>query len=409
MRSNKSRGRVAFLMNRKRVYSVVLPFGLTSLLSDLSHEMATAVLPLFLSATLGAAPLALGLIEGVSDLLSSSSKAWAGWYSDKIGRRKPFLVIGYLLTGLLVPAIGLVRNWLDVLFLRTAGWVGRGVRSPPRDALMASQVPRSKWGEAFGVERMLDTIGAVLGPAVAFVALPLIGVRNVFFLSVLPGIAAILVVVFLVKEKRTAHKRNADGFFQSLRNLPPSFKAFLVPVALFGVANFANTFLVLRAAEALTPVLGALAAGATAAGMYVVLNLGAAVFAYVFGRLADRMPKRDLLALGYVLFALYCIGFIVLPPSVLNFALLFALAGCETGLIDVLERAYASELVHGRVRATALGAMNAVNGVGDFVSSVLAGLFWTFWGFAAAFAYGAVLALGAALLLMSKPVARREK
>jgi len=376
----------------------VFSMGLASLFSDMSHEMATAILPIFLSVELGAAAFLLGVIEGVSDLSSSFVKTFSGWYSDKLGKRKPFAVMGYILTGIFIPAIGVARHWLQVLFLRSFGWIGRGIRGPPRDALLSESVDKKHRSRAFGFERMMDTAGAIIGPAIAFLMLPLLGVRNIFFLSLVPGIVAV-VAIMLVREK-PKRPRKRMKFRKTIRKMPRNFKMFLVAAAIFGIANFANTFLVLRVMESLRPTMGAIASGSIAMGLYVLLNFGAAMFAYIFGALGDKTSKKHLLALGYIIFAVYCIGFILLEPSIMNFALLFILAGVETGLIDVMERAYAADILESGVRGTGYGLLNTVNGMGDFVSSITAGVLWTVFAFSFAFAYGAILAIVAAFVLI---------
>lgn len=380
----------------------ILGMGLGSLFSDLSHEMATAILPMFLSAELNAAAFALGLIEGLSDLSSSLVKTYSGFFSDKIGKRKPLIAFGYFLTGFVIPSIGLATSWTHVLFSRTVGWMGRGIRGPPRDALLADSVDKAERSHAFGFERMMDTIGAIMGPALAFLLLPILGFRNIFYVSLIPGIAAFLAILFLVKEKPMKAKPDMK-LLKTVSGMTKEFKTFLIAAGIFGVANFANTFLVLRVMQALTPSLGALKAGGVAAALYVLLNIGAAIFAYITGAIGDKTSKKTLIMLGYLIFAIYCVGFVILPPTLINFALLFVLAGVETGLIDVMERAYSADLLPPEARGTGYGMLNTVNGIGDFISSLTAGILWTTVSFTVAFAYGAAMAmLAVAVLLISK-------
>lgn len=388
------------MATKKWLNKNIFGMGSASLFSDASHEMITAILPLFLSTQLGAAAIALGIIEGVSDFSSSFVKSFSGWYSDKIGRRKPFITIGYILTGVCIPAIGLATSWVHVLFLKTIAWMGRGIRGPARDALLSDSINKKFRSHAFGFERMMDTMGAIIGPAVAFFALPLIGIRNIFIISAIPAILAVL-SMGLIKDVpiKSDHKMK---FIKTLKGMPKEFKNFLYAVGIFGIANFANTFLILRAMEALKPVNGELMAASIATGLYVLLNTGAAVFAYVFGALGDKTNKKHLVALGYIIFAFYCAGFIMLTPTVINFAFLFALAGVETGLIDVMERAYTADLVKNKLRGTAYGLLNTVNGIGDFASSIIAGLIWTAFSFKFAFLYGAVISVIAAVVLMGE-------
>jgi MFS family permease len=385
-------------MSKKWLNRNVLSLGFARLFSDLSHESVTAVLPAFLSAELGVAAFILGLIEGISDISSSFIKMFSGWYSDKTGKRKPLVLLGYILTGIFVPAIGFASHWIHVLIARTFGWIGRGVRRAPQDALLSDSVNKKYRSLAFGFDRMMDTTGAILGPAITFIFLPLLGFRNLFLLSFIPGILAVL-AAFLVKEKfrKPNHKIR---FVKTVRKMPNNFKKFLVAVAIFGIANFANTFLILRVSEALRPAMGTIAAGSIATGLYVLLNLGGAIFSYVSGILGSRFNKRYLLALGYFIFALYCIGFIFLEPTITNFALLFILAGIEMGLIDVMEGAYTADILKSSIRGTGYGILHTINGIGDFLSSTIAGLLWTLFSFNFAFAYGAILSTVAAIILV---------
>jgi MFS family permease len=343
----------------------------------------------------------LGLIEGLADFSASFVKTYSGWLSDKIGRRKPLAILGYALTGTFISLFAFATNFLQVLFYRTLGWVGRGIRESPRDALLAESVEPESYGHAFGFHRMMDTLGAIIGPSIAFILLPLIGFRSVFLVALLPGILAVLVFAFLTKEKTFRKKADQNRkLLADVRRLPVGFKRFLLAVGIFGIGNFANTFLVLKSAEALAPSLGVIVASSISALLYVLLNMGAAVFAYVFGVLGDRFSKKSLLALGYLIFSTYCIGFILLQPTILNYAFLFILAGVETGAIDAGERSYAAELLGENNRGTGFGVMSTVNGIGDFTSSVAAGILWTVISPNASFAYGTILASIAAMILM---------
>jgi len=342
----------------------------------------------------------LGLIEGLADFSSSFVKTYSGWFSDKIGKRKLLGTLGYALTGVFISLFAFASNALQVLFYRTVGWIGRGIRESPRDAMLAESVKPKNYGHAFGFHRMMDTLGAIIGPSIAFILLPLIGFRNIFLLALVPGILAVLVFAVFTREKV---KRRSIGEGRKLttdiKQLPQRFRPFLLAVGIFGIANFANTFLVLKASEALAPSLGVIAASSISVLLYVLLNVGAAVFAYVFGALGDRFSKRNLLALGYLIFSAYCVGFVLLPPNIVNYAFLFMLAGVETGAIDAGERSYAADLLGENNRGTGFGVLSTVNGIGDFISSVTAGILWTLISPNAAFVYGTALAVVAATIL----------
>jgi MFS family permease len=385
----------------------VAAMGFTSLFSDASHEMATAILAQFLVIELHGSAEILGLIEGLADFSSSFVKTYSGWLSDKIGKRKSLGTLGYALTGVFISLFAFASNVLQVLFYRTVGWIGRGIRESPRDAMLAESVKPENYGHAFGFHRMMDTLGAIIGPSIAFILLPLIGFRNIFLLALVPGVLAVLVFAVFTREKvkprKTGERRK---FTTDIKQLPQRFRPFLLAVGIFGIGNFANTFLVLKASEALAPSLGVIVASSISALLYVLLNVGAAVFAYVFGALGDRFSKRNLLALGYLIFSAYCVGFVLLPPSVVNYAFLFMLAGVETGAIDAGERSYAADLLGENNRGTGFGVLSTVNGIGDFGSSVTAGILWTVISSNAAFAYGAALATVAAIMLVLRESAK---
>jgi MFS family permease len=369
--------------------------------------MATAILAQFLVIELHGSAEILGLIEGLADFSSSFVKTYSGWLSDKLGRRKLLGTIGYALTGTFISLFAFASNALQVLFYRTVGWMGRGIRESPRDAMLAESVKPENYGHAFGFHRMMDTLGAIIGPSIAFVLLPLIGFRNIFLLALVPGILAVLVFAVFTREKAKPRKTGERRKFATdIKQLPQGFRPFLLAVGIFGIGNFANTFLVLKASEALAPSLGVIVASSISALLYVLLNVGGAVFAYVFGALGDRFSKKNLLALGYIIFSAYCVGFVLLPPSIVNYAFLFMLAGVETGAIDAGERSYAADLLSENNRGTGFGVLSTVNGIGDFVSSVTAGILWTIVSPNATFAYGAALATVAATMLALRKSAK---
>ena len=250
----------------------VLGIGLASLFSDWSHEIATAVMPAFL-ATMGVAAAWLGLIEGVSDGLSSFAKMGSGYYTDKLRRRKPIAIAGYVVTALGTASFGLATAAWHVLVARACAWLGRGVRTPVRKALLASAVTPETYGRAFGFERMMDTLGAIVGPASGFLLLQALNHRYppLFALTLIPSLIAACLIALLVKEKERKPVPHIS-FGERLRLLPKAYRRFLVAVGLFGVGAFAHTLLILLATQKLTPKLGATKAATVAVGLYVVHN-----------------------------------------------------------------------------------------------------------------------------------------
>ncbi len=383
----------------------IIGVSLTSLFSDMSHEMATAILPFFVTTLVGgsasAAAAVVGLIEGASDGASSAVKSYSGYWTDKTGRRTPVMYLGYILTGVLIPAIGFTTSWFQVLALRVAGWMGRGARGPPRDALMSESVIAETRGKAFGFQRSFDTIGAFIGIAIAYLLIPRLPLSSIFFVSVVPGIASVIVVVALVRGKSRRIVQEHPSFRSSVKGLPRRFRFFLVSVGLFGMVNFSNTIFNLRAFQVLQPSLGLTGASQLAVLFLFVLNVVYAASSYPAGFFADKISKKFLLAGGYTLFGLACVASIFEVPSIPILLIIFVLAGFSTGVVDAVEGAYTADFLEPSQRGVGYGVLQTVNGVGDFVSSTLIGLLITLVSPAFGFGVFAALSGGAAILLVA--------
>ncbi|MDG6905582.1 MAG: MFS transporter [Nitrososphaerota archaeon] len=378
----------------------VIGVSLTSFFSDMSHEMATAILPFFIVAIGGNAAV-VGLVEGASDGASSAVKSYSGHFSDKIGRRTPIMYMGYLLTGVLIPAIGLATSWIEVLLLRVAGWMGRGARGPPRDALLSESVPQESIGKAFGFQRSFDTIGAIIGVGLALILVPYLSYSRIFFVSFVPGVISVAVVFLLVKDIRRNLVIKPKSFRSSMAGLPRTFKLFLIPVGLFGIANFSNVLFTLRAQQVLQPVLGLKGADYLAILLYLILNVVYALSSYASGFFADKISKKYLLASGYVFFALACFASMFETSKLPILLMIFILAGVSVGIVDPIEGAFAARLLPDSDRGTGYGALQTVNGIGDFMSSTMVGVLWTLLTPAIGFASVASIAIIAAGLLLA--------
>ncbi|MBY0512455.1 MAG: MFS transporter [Gemmataceae bacterium] len=387
----------------------VVGAGLTSFLADLGYEMATALLPGFLLA-LGlppdAAARAVGVIEGVADLLSNAVKLAVGWHADRIGRRKPFVVLGYALTGSAFGLCALAVGWPLVLVAKSLAWVGKGVRGPLRNAILADAVDPAHRGKAFGFHRAGDTLGAIAGPlfgAVLLVWLPAGWFpdsagpyRVVFLLTLVPGLGAAVAFAALIRERRFTPKPGLR-LGAAVAALPAAFRRYLVGVGLFGLGDFSHTLLVLAAGLLLTPEYGRENAAALAVGLYAWKNAVGAAAAFPAGWLGDRLGHGRVLVAGYLLGALTMAGFLLLyasgETSLGWLAVLFAGAGCYLAVEEALEPALAADRVpDAAARGTAFGVLAAVNGAGDFVASV---------GVGAVFALGPEVGFAAAAGLMA--------
>lgn len=378
----------------------VVAIGMLSLFSDMGHELTTAMLPVFL-ATFGASTAALGIIEGVSDAASGLLKLWMSLYSDRVGRRKPILAIGYAVTAMM-GTFAFVTAWWQMLVIRAVAWMGRGARGPVRNALLSESVPAAAHGRAFGFEGAMDTLGAIIGPAIAFSLMGVLSMRHIFAMAFIPGAITVLIVLFWVREV-PRKPQPALRMWGSLRSLPRSFRIYVAAVGVFGLGNFAHTLLVMRVATLLAPSRGQVGAGQIAIALYILHNVLYAAVSYPAGALGDRMDKKKLLAAGYALFGVLCLGFLSGSASLVLLAFLFALAGIYIGIVDAMERALAADLLPLEQRGVGYGALATVNSVGDLVSSVAVGFLWSRVSFQAGFLYGAVFTLAGAAALFAVP------
>ncbi|HTZ47595.1 MAG TPA: MFS transporter [Verrucomicrobiae bacterium] len=387
--------------NQSWLNRTVLGVGLTSLFSDWSHETATSVLPTFL-ALIGAGPAWLGIIEGIADGLSSFSKLAGGHYTDRLKRRKPLAVVGYAVTALATASFAFATHAYQVLLGRTVAWLGRGVRSPARKALLAADVPASAYGRAFGFERLMDTVGAIVGPLTALWLLKITNhnYREVFLWTLLPGLIAVASFWFLVRE-RPSESRKQQSFLVGLRALPGTFRQFLLGVGVFGSGDFSHTLLILYATRMLSPGHGAAKAATLAIGLYTLHNVFYAGSAYLSGWISDHVSNRKVvLASGYALAGITAILLTTSASPLWLLAIIFVLAGLYIGTEEALEDSVAAELIPKQQHGMAFGTLAAVNAVGDALSSIVVGFLWSAVSVRAAFSFSAVLFfLGAFIIL----------
>ena len=359
--------------------------------------MVFAVLPLFITVGLGGPALAVGLVEGIADGSSAVVKLWSGWYSDRISWRKRLAVGGY---GTTIVGLGLlvaITSWPQVIIARALAWMGRGLRQPIRSAMLAGSVGKADLGKAFGFHEALDTAGALIGPAVAFALLSLgSGFRTVFWVALIPGVLCVVLFATITRDPR--RDANYEAGRPPRAPMPDAFWRLVTPVAVFGVGNFATAFFTLRAVQMVEPELSAAAATTAAVGFYLAHNAVGAAVSFPAGWLADRIGKSTVLAAAYATFAGACVVGIF-GHGFLALALMALLVGAQNPVVSAVESSLASTIVEERRLGTGFGILNAVNGVGDFASSVAAGALWTFVSPGATFTFGAVLCLSAAAVL----------
>lgn len=349
---------------------------LATFFSDVSHEMATAVLPLYLAAV-GLGPAALGLVEGVADLLVSLSKLGGGVVGHHVRRKQPWAALGYLVTTIGTTGLGLVQSTGALVALRSLAWTGRGFRSPLRDYMLADAVEPTHFGRAYGLERAGDMLGAVVGPLVATLLVGLgVEFHRVILWAVVPGLLATAAMIFLPRE-RVAPARVPHGRTEGRRRaaFPLRFWLFLGGVTLFGLGDFSRTFLVWLAARALGE--DGIQTGGTvsvAVLLYTVHNLVAALSAYPVGHLGDRGSKLRVLVGGY---AIGVVTNLLLAGAGVEIAWLvvaIVLSGVYISVEETLEKAVAADLLPPELRSLGFGILACANAVGDMVSSIYVGV-----------------------------------
>ena len=391
----------------RRLGGTVVALSVVSLLTDLSSEIIYPLLPLFLTSVLGASAATLGLIEGAAETTAALLRLASGWWSDRVRRRKPLVLAGYVLSGLARPLVALATGAGQVLAVRLADRVGKGIRGAPRDALIADAVHPALRGRAFGVHRAADHLGAVLGPLVAFALLQGAGLplRTVFLVAAIPGVAAVLVLWLGVRERprEAAPAAEAELPRDASATLGGPFRRYLAVLVVFTLGNASDAFLLLRAAD-----LGV--ATASVPLLWALLHVVKSASSALGGGLSDRLGRRPLIVGGWLVYALVYLLFARATAAWQAWAL-FALYGTYFGLTEGVEKALVADLAPAARRGTAFGWYNLAVGVAALPASALFGLVWDRRGPAAAFHLGAGLALAAAVGLLAlvppgRPVAR---
>jgi MFS family permease len=388
----------------------VVALGWVSFLTDVSSDMIYPLLPTFLTRTLGAGPAAIGVIEGVAETTASLTKIGSGIWSDRVRRRKPIVVLGYAVAALVRPLVAFARAWTQVLAIRFTDRVGKGIRTSPRDALLADIVPSEKRGRAFGLQRAMDNAGAFVGPLLAALLLKLAFVdeRTVFLLAAIPGIAAVVVLLLAVPDpaRRTEVARDLNPFGDQTQKGPkaPLPRVFWRVVAIFGfftLANSTDAFLLLRAQQAgvaiwQLPLLWSFFQGVKAAT------------GVPGGAVADRVGRVPAITLGWLVYSVSYAGFAFVSRPLAVWGLI-ALYAAFYGLTEGSERAFVADLVPERLRGRAYGIFHAAIGIAALPASVIFGVLWNRFSPRVAFLTGAAVALAAAVALwVASRALRRE-
>lgn len=374
----------------------VFLLGLVSLFSDISSEMLTPVTPLFLTAVLGGTALDVGVIEGFAQATASLLKVLSGKWSDRIVRRKPFIVMGYLAAAVAKPMIGLARVWPEVLAARMVDRFGKGLREAPRDALLADVVEVRTRALSYGWHRGMDTTGAVIGSALAVALMMGLGenLRLIYFLALGPGLCSVILTLLVrepVAEARSAHREESNT-----ETLSASFKGYLAGWAIFCLGNSSDAFLVLRAKSAGFSTVQTI-------GIYACYNIVYALASPFLGGVADRVGRKQVLIGGLLVFSAVYGGFAWMAAPAWAIVALFTVYGLYAAATDGVGKALAVDLLPKGARAYGLGLLGAVTGLGALAASIGAGLLWDRVGPSAAFLFGAGAAALSALSLLWVP------
>lgn len=392
-------------MSNKKIAGVernVFFAGLVSFFMDFSSEMIYPLVPIFLSSVLGVNKSIIGLIEGIAESTASLLKVFSGWFSDKIGKRKILMIAGYGISTLSRPIVALSTLWGHVLAFRFVDRLGKGIRGAPRDAIIAESTPIKDLGRSFGFHRGMDTFGAVIGPAIAFIILLFFtgNYRLVFWISMIPGIIAVLIIVFFIKDRGQGFKESSRLFGTNPRTLEPlnprsfdwRFKVFVAIATLFALGNSSDVFLILRATnigvkESQIPLL------------YLSFNLIYSLVSMPAGILSDRIGRKRIILSGFLLFSLVYWGFAVSSEKWHIWGL-FMLYGVFMGLTEGIQKAYLGTIIPEGKKATGYGIYSTFVGLAVLPASVIGGYLWDKIGPHATFYYGSATAFISALLFL---------
>ncbi len=382
------------IWRKSALSQTVIKLGIISFFADVSSEMLYPITPIFLTATLGASMVSVGLTEGFAEAMASLFKAYGGVWSDRTGKRRVFITAGYFIAAISKPLIGFSSSWTHVFFARGLDRSGKGIRNAPRDALLSDSIDADSQGEAFGWHRLMDTMGAIIGPliAVLFLAASPHSLRSLYFWALIPGLLAVL-ITFFIKESTSKKPTSTQAVKKPARDVlrNSGFKTYFLGWTLFSLTNSSDVFLILRTKQSGVSL-------STTIFLYCFYNVVYALSSPYLGRLSDQMKRKYVLMGGLFVFALVYLGFSQ-AIQLWQFWLLFGVYGLYMGATDGVGKALAVDLVPAELKATGVGVLGAVTGVSTVFASFVAGLLWDHYGSAATFVYGAIGALMGVLVL----------
>lgn len=370
--------------------------GLVSFFADISAEMVYPVIPLYLTSAFGATPALIGIIEGIAESLASLLKVYSGYITDKYQHKKPIAFAGYAAGLLYKAALVAANSWAGVLGARMIDRIGKGIRTAPRDVMVCESADSNRMGTAFGIHKAMDMAGSALGILIAYLLLSsangVFNYKKLFMISMIPALLSLAVFPFIKEKKECRIANECQPFWKDIKKLDSQLKLYLLVAFLFTLGNSSNAFLLLRAKsvgfEDTSVIL-----------LYFVYNITASVLAIPLGKRSDRVGRKRLLVLGYIVFALVYLGFAFAGSQAWMIAL-FVLYGVYTAMIAGVERAFIAEIPPRNLRGTMLGLHSTIVGVALLPASAIAGVLWTSFGARVPFVFGACLSLAAALVLL---------
>jgi MFS family permease len=365
--------------------------GLTSFLTDTSTKMVYSIMPLFLM-SIGASKTTLSVIEGIAESTAALVKTWSGFRSDKMGRNKPLMLIGYAVTAIITPFYSLVVSPMQVLYLRFIERFGKGIRTAPRDSLVAGSATEGNMGKSFGFHKAMDNSGAIVGPLLAFLILSIFPAdyRKVFLLGAIPAFIGVLTIILLIKEAKKPKESLYKKF--RFRDFPKKYYLLLAIIFLFTLGNSTDALLIVKASEVGVKV-------AFIPLVYLIFNSVSVLFSIPFGALSDRIGREKLLIFGYLVYASVYFGF-GYTTQISTIIILFAMYGLYSSATDGIQKAFVSDFLDKNKQGTGLGIYNALLGITLLPASIIAGVLYDKVNSSVPFYFGAATALLSALLML---------
>ena len=382
------------MKDRKTGKRNIFFLGLVSFFTDLSTEMVYPLVPLYLAAVFGVTPVFIGFIEGIVESLASLLKVYSGYITDRFQKKKALAFAGYAGGAIYKILLILATSWVGVLIARIIDRTGKGIRTTPRDVLISESADKKSFGKAFGLHKALDMAGASLGIFIVFLLLTsgVTAFRTLFMASIIPAVFGLAMFIFIKEKKNVRQTTSRQNFLKSFRNLDKRLKIYLFVVLIFTLGSSSKIFLLLRAQY-----VGF--GDSSVVLLYLVYTITCSILAFPLGKLSDRIGRKALLVMGYMVFAIVYLGFAVSLGQAF-IAVMFILFGAYTAMIIGVQRAFVSEIAPPNIKGTLLGLQATAAGIVLLPANIIAGVLWETLGAAAPFYFGAVMGVVAALVLL---------